>query len=246
MLQPSEQPLDSPASRVSTQGPTVLGSGPDPVCAMGGDQFDPLLLKLNVWFVTVVSLVPDQSFTGIGNKPAFNSIRDKGDFMWRSRCNVYGDRKTIAVCHSHDLRTFAPLGLSHCEAPFCATTKVPSMKHSDRSSLHRLRKSSAKASSTVLSAPASTHSWKRRWQVWCEGKRLGKSAQGALVRNIQNMPFITARSSIRGRPRASARTILGTSSSIKFHCSSVSSSARPILRHLGENNTPKPTEVVES
>jgi len=200
VLQPGEQPLDFPAALVPAQCATNLRNRADSIGTVWCDQLNSLLLQLGIEFVAVVGLVSDQSFRGIGNKPVFNSIFDKGDFMWRSRCNVYGGRKTIAVRHSHDLRTFAPLGLSHCEAPFFATTKVASMKHSDRSSLPRLRKSSAKASSTVLSVPNSTHSWKRRWQVWYEGKRPGKSAQGAPVRNIQNMPFITARSSIRGPP----------------------------------------------
>jgi hypothetical protein len=159
---------------------------------------------------------------------------------------VYGDRKTMAVCHSHDLRTFAPLGLSHAEPPFFATTKVPSMKHSDRSSLPRLRKSSAKVSSTDFNVPDSTHSWNRRWQVWYEGKRPGRSAQGAPVRRIQKMPLSTARSSIRGRPRPSTRSILGSSGSIRLHCSSVSSSARLIRScHLGEKDYPKLTEALD-
>src|ERR1035438_648935 len=135
VLQPGEQPLDFPAPLVAAQCPTVLRDRADSFGAMWGNHCDPLLRKLGIEFIAIVRLVTDQSVRGIGDKPAFNSILDKGDFMWRSRCNVYGDRKTMAVCHSHDLRTFAPLGLSHCEAPFFATTKVPSMKHSDRSNL---------------------------------------------------------------------------------------------------------------
>jgi len=246
VLQPGKEPLDLPAALVATQCPTVLRGGADSIGSVRRDQLDSLLLKLGIKFIAVVGFIPDQSFRDIGNKPVFNSIRDKGDFMWRSRCNVYGDRKTIAVCHSHDLRTFAPLGLSHCEAPFFATTKVASMKHSERSSLPRLRRSSAKASSTALSVPESTHSWKRRWQVWYEGNRPGRSAHGAPVRNIQKMPFSTARSSIRGRPRLSTRSMTGSSGSTSFHCSSVSSSARLILCHLGRKDAPKLTEVIES
>jgi hypothetical protein len=104
-----------------------------------GDQLNALLSKAGVELVAVVGLIPDQSGRGIGDKPTLDSVPCKGDFMRRSRCNMYGDRKTIAVCHGHDLRTFAPLGLSHTEPPFFATTKVPSIKHSDRSSLHRLQ-----------------------------------------------------------------------------------------------------------
>ena len=153
----------------------------------------------------------------------------------------------MAVCHSHDLRTFAPLGLSHAEPPFFATTKVPSIKHSDRSSLPRFRRSSANASNTALSVPEPTHSWNRRWQVWYEGNLPGKSAQGAPVRRIQKIPFITPRSSTLGRPRPSTRSTLGNSGSISFHCSSVSSSALLIGSHqLWKSDRPKLTEVIDS
>jgi hypothetical protein len=47
--------------------------------------------------------------------------------MRRSRRNVDGDRKTMTVCHCHDLRTFPALGLSNVPAPLFATTKKPSM-----------------------------------------------------------------------------------------------------------------------
>lgn len=247
VLQPGEQSLDLPALSVPAQYSTVLRDWPYTVGFVRSDDTNALLGHLSVQLIAVVRLIPDQSLRGIGDKPAFKSTLDKGDFMWRSRCNVYGDRKTMAVCHSHDLRTFAPLGLSHAEPPFFATTNVPSIKHSDRSNLPRLRRSSANASSTDFNVPVDTHSWNRRWQVWYEGNRAGRSAQGAPVRRIQKIPFITARSSTRGRPRPSARSTLGNSGEIKFHCSSVSSSALLIgSRQLWKRDRPKLTEVIDS
>ena len=59
------------------------------------------------------------------------------DLVRRSRGGTSGERKTKTVCHCHELRTFAPLGRSHTSAPFFATMNVPSMKHSERSSLPR-------------------------------------------------------------------------------------------------------------
>jgi hypothetical protein len=35
----------------------------------------------------------------------------------------------------------------------------------------------------------STHSWKRRWQVWYGGYFSSKSFKGVHVRQIQSMPF---------------------------------------------------------
>jgi len=37
--------------------------------------------------------------------------------MQRSRHNVYGERKTRVVCHCHELRPLAPLGVSDTGAP---------------------------------------------------------------------------------------------------------------------------------
>ena len=37
------------------------------------------------------------------------SVLEKVDFMRTSRRRVNRDRKTIAVCHRHEIRTFAPL-----------------------------------------------------------------------------------------------------------------------------------------
>jgi hypothetical protein len=147
--------------------------------------------------------------------------------MRRSRRRVDGERKTRAVCHRHELRTFAPLGLSHPESPFLATMKVASMKHSDKSSSPRVRRSSAKASSTLRSVPSRTHCWNLRWQVWYGGKRFGKSCQRAPLLSIQSTPFMTSRVSLHGLPRPSARRSgSGISGSISAHCSSVNSSRR--------------------
>jgi hypothetical protein len=150
--------------------------------------------------------------------------------MRRSRRCVDGDRNTSAVCHCHELRTLAPLGFSHCAAPFLAPTKVPSIKHCVRSSLPRLRKSSASASRTCLNTPPSTQYWNRRWQVWYDGKRSGKSCQLAPERNIHRMPLSTWRSSLRGLPRRSTlRSGFSSNGSMTSHCSSFNSSRRGIV-----------------
>ncbi len=110
--------------------------------------------------------------------------------------------KTSAVCHCHELRTLAPLGLADASAPFFVATKVASMKHSDKSSLPRLRRSSASASRMCLSSPPI--SWNRRWQTWYGGERSGKSCQRVPERNIHKMPFSICRSSLRGCPLPSS------------------------------------------
>src|SRR5215475_8398819 len=118
VLQPGEQPFHFVTSAVSPQRTSVLCSGLFPVASMGRDHFNPGRRQLSVQRVTVIRLVSDQSFRELIDESFEESVCDKGDFMRRSRRCVYGERKTIAVCHCHELRTFAPLGLSHSEPPF--------------------------------------------------------------------------------------------------------------------------------
>ena len=230
ILQPREQPFDSPASRITTQTATVLSGRSDAITSMRCDHFNVLLCERFIQRIAIVGQVTNQALRFILNKALLQGSFDKGDFMRRSTLCVNGERNTSAVCHCHELRTLAALSFADGAAPFLAPTKVPSMKHSARSSLPRLRKSSASASSTWRSTPERTHCWKRRWQVWYDGKRSGKSCQRAPERSIHKIPFMTSRSSFGGLPRPSAlRSCLGSSGSITFHCSSFNSSRRAMV-----------------
>ena len=112
----------------------------------------------------------------------------------------YGDRKTIAVCNGHDLGTLATFSFANSIAPFLAAAKLPSIKHSPRSIFPLFLRSTASLTNIFSQTSASTHSWKRRWQVWYGGYFSGKSFHGAPVRQIQRIPLRIARLSTRGRP----------------------------------------------
>jgi len=229
VLQPGEQPLYFVASTISPQRASVLGRGLLPVASMGRNHLNPSLRQLFVQRVAVVGFVSDQPLRELIDEAFEESVFDKGDFMRRSRRRVDGERKTSAVCHRHELRTFAPLGLSHSESPFLATTNIPSIKHSLRSSSPRSRRSSASASSTLRRTPSRTHCWNRRWQVWYGGNRSGKSSHRAPLLRIQRMPLRTSRLSFQGLPRPSSRRGgSGMIGAMIAHCSSVNSSRRAI------------------
>jgi hypothetical protein len=150
--------------------------------------------------------------------------------MRASKPRVDGDRKTRAVCHCHELRTFAPLGLSHTSAPFFATTNVPSIKHSSKSSSPLVRRSSARASSTFFRTPPLTHCWNLRWHVWYGGNSSGKSFHLAPLRSIQKIPLKTSRLPLYDLPRPSWRLDRGgIRGSMITHCSSVNSSRLAII-----------------
>ncbi len=226
-IEPGEQPLDLPSASISSQRSAVLSGGPGSIAAMRGNQLNTLFCQLLIERITVVGTIPHKS-SGSSHSDGFSEGRlDKGDFMWRSRSRVHGEWKTSSVCNNHELRTLAPLGLSDFEPPFFATVKVPSMKHSERSSPPRFSRSWASASSSFLSTPAFTQRENRRKQVEPEGNRSGRSPQAAPVRKTHSTPLRTARSEcVSGRPLPSARrSVFGIRGSRIAHCSSVSCSA---------------------
>jgi hypothetical protein len=225
VLQPRKQPLHLPPSLISPEHAPVLRRRFDSVRFVRRNHLDALLPKFLIQRVAVIRSITYESLRPLVGKNFSESFSDKSDFMRRSRRRVDGERKTRAVCHRHELRTFAPPGLSHSEAPFLATTKVPSIKHSDTSRSPRSLRSAASASSRQRKVPSRTQSWNRRWQVWYGGNLSGKSCQRAPERRIQRMPLSTSRGSRHGLPRPSSRRGGGgMSGSMMAHCSSVNSS----------------------
>src|SRR5215203_2709014 len=188
VLKPGEEALDLPPTLVPSELSAILGLGLFTVAPVRSNHLDAHLLQFGVKWVRVISFVSHEPLWSTLSIGCLESVAHKGDFMWRSTFNVYGEWKRRAVCNCHDLRTFAPLGLSNAEPPFLATTKVPSMKHSDRSISPRSSRSRANVCKMVSSTPERTHSWKRRWQVWYGGYLSGKSAHCAPVRSVHKMP----------------------------------------------------------
>jgi hypothetical protein len=133
---------------------------------MRGDQLNAALGQTCIERITIVSFFLDQMRWSSIDKTLGESGFNKGDFMRRSTRNMNGDRKASTVCHGHGLHTFAPLGLSSTSPPSFATTKVPSMKHSETSSPPRSRRSVASACRMRSKTPERTHGWIWRWHVW--------------------------------------------------------------------------------
>lgn len=232
LVKPGERPLDLPPSLVSAQWAAILTGRLDPVLAMRRNQFDAALCQRLIERITVVGAIPNKS-SGSSHRDGFIEGRfDKGDFMWASRSRVHGEWKTMSVSNNHELRTLAPLSLSHFGSPFFATTKVPSMKHSERSIRPVSSRCRARLSRICRITPDLTQRVKRLKQVHPDGNRSGRSAQAAPVRKTHRMPLSTARSLCScGLPRPSARrTAAGISGSRIAHCSSVSSSLRAIAK----------------
>jgi hypothetical protein len=144
--------------------------------------------------------------------------------MGRSAFNVSGERKTSSVCDCHDLGALAALCLADSKTPFFAGTNVPSIKASRISIPPRSYRSCASSWAMSRKVPCRTHCWNRLWHVWYGGYLGGRSFQGAPVRKIHNIPFMTSREFRPLRPRGSfTGAVAAIMGSIRFHCSFVSS-----------------------
>jgi hypothetical protein len=187
--------------------------------------------KLLVKFVAVIRLIADKPIRGILGKTTIYRRLNQLHFMGRSAFNMSGDRKTSSVCDGHDLGAFAALCLADSKTPFFAGTKVPSIKASRISMPPLSYRSCASSWAMSLKVPCLTHCWNRLWHVWYGGYLAGRSFQGAPVRKIHNIPFITSRGSRPFLPRGSfTGVVLKIMGSIRFHCSFVSSIL--ILLHI--------------
>ncbi len=227
VLQPCNQAFDLPPTFVTPQGSAVLCWCFQTVRLVRRDHLNAFFFEFRIQRVGVIRLVANQLCGLFTSETRRKSVSDKSDFMRASTRCVGGDRKTSSVCHHHEFRAFTPLSFTNCVPPFFAAMKVPSMKHSLKSSSPRRCKSSASASKTSRNVPSLTHCWNLRWQVWYGGNLPGKSFHRAPLRNIQRMPFITSRLLRHGLPRLSARRgSSGRCALMTVHCSSVNSSPR--------------------
>ena len=220
---PGEEPFDFPAFAVATQRASVLRGLP-PVDFVGCDQFNAVVLhEAIIEPVTVIGFVADQSLRHIRHDPFDERFFHQCHFRRRSAFRPQGERQTMAVGNAHDFGAFAALGFADQPPPFLAGTNVPSTKHSLKSSPPASLRCCASVSRIFSSPPERTQCWKRRWAVWYEPYRGGKSCHGAPVRKIHRMPLNTLRASLHGRPRREIRSRVGNSSLTRSHCSLVKS-----------------------
>lgn len=108
ILEPCKQSLNFPAPTITVEFPSILGLLLLSVRAMGRNQFHSIFSQLLVQRIAVIRLVTNQTLGQLFGEHGVQSRFYKGDLMRRSTANGYGDRKTRAVCHCHDLCTFAP------------------------------------------------------------------------------------------------------------------------------------------
>ena len=158
IVEPGKEALDFPAPAVTAQFAAVLGTLVAAVVLVGRDEPDAVFLpEALIERIAVVGAVADHSFWFGAREALGDSGFDEFGFMRRSAGDAAGDRKTMAVCDRHDFTAFSSASRADSSAPFFAELKLASMKVSDRSSLPRVRKSSASACKSRSSVPSRCH-----------------------------------------------------------------------------------------
>ncbi len=129
---PCKQALDVPSTPVATKRAAILGDA-FPQRMMRSDHLDAHLFQLGIESVAVVSAVPDEAQRELLQESSAKGVLDERRFSSLTRRNPDGERKTIAVCHCHDLGRFAAASDPNIRAPLLAPAWVPSMNASVRS-----------------------------------------------------------------------------------------------------------------
>src|SRR5271163_3961671 len=163
VMKPGEQALHFPATPVAAQNTPVLRRHSDAHEFVGRDELHSVaFVDALIQGIAVVSAVADHAFRGFGKESLVERGLDEFCFMRRSAGHVHSERKTMAVCDSHDFAAFAAFCRADTRAPFFAPLKLASMKDSLRSSFPRSRKSSASFRSNRVSNPLRCQDWNRR------------------------------------------------------------------------------------
>jgi hypothetical protein len=116
---PREEPLDVPPPAIAAEGSTILGLGLSPGLVRS-DHFHPIAAKVVVEFVAVVGAVTDKFFREPFYESRGERVVDKLRFMALTARSPHGDRKTMTVCHCHDLGRFAAASDSNLKTPLFA------------------------------------------------------------------------------------------------------------------------------
>jgi hypothetical protein len=116
---PREEPFDVPPPTIAPQAATILGLALSPRIVRG-DHLDAVAAQVVVEFVAVVGAVSDELFGKALYETRGERVVDELRFMPLTTRSPHGDRKTIAVCHCHDLGRFAASSDPNFKTPLFA------------------------------------------------------------------------------------------------------------------------------
>ena len=155
-VHPSEEPLHSPATAVTTQFASILRL--NSLAPIRRNHFNVVLFgKCLVEFVRVVSLVADEPGREFVEEASRKNLFHKLTLGRRSAVDSNGERKTVTSGDSDDLRALAATGGADGKAPFFALAKVASTNASSRFNWPRSCRCRASTPSACSNLPLRAH-----------------------------------------------------------------------------------------
>ena len=136
----NELPTSDNAAEIMKPISTILAFELSSIVSMRCNQPNTFGRKILIQCIAIIRFIAYKHRRSISDKSFSNGCFNQFCFVRRGVFDMYGDRKTRAVCNCHDLGAFSPLGFSHAEPPFWAPVKLPSIKHSAKSSFPRFFK----------------------------------------------------------------------------------------------------------
>ena len=124
--QPGEESFDQPTSAVATKRAAILRFS-STARVVRRDHLNASSRELGIQRIAVVGHVADEFFRQRSDEASVQSLDDELLLISRTTRNPTGDRKTMAVCHRHDLGRFAASSLPNKSAPLFAPAWEPSM-----------------------------------------------------------------------------------------------------------------------
>ena len=239
--QPGDCSFYRPSALIPAQLSTILSLGLNATTTMRTDQIDPSCGQALTQRIRVCRSIVDQwlrvggiaVFRRHWNGSLLQGVLNQLDFRRGRRGGENSQRKTLAVCHHHKLRTLSPFGFADLGAPFFAGENVPSAKTSYQSSRPSSSSCSRKVRHIVSQTPVSSHCFSRRQQVLGDGYWSGKSLQRAPLRRTQRIPSKTGRFGMGLGPPFGEALGSGNRGAIFSHWASVNSDALPRRRLIG-------------
>lgn len=153
VVKPGEEPLDFPAFGVAPQPAAIVEGGFGSATTVRRQKQDLLFEKSLAQQIAIIGLVRNDAQGFFFHQSPLQGRFHQLHFRGRSSFCVDGDWKSMSISKGHDFAALAPLSFANASAPFLAAAKLPSKKHSERSSPPRLCKSLANPRSTASITP---------------------------------------------------------------------------------------------
>ena len=228
---PCEGALDLPSSLVAAQGASILGGWFLPIFPMGANQLNVSSRQSSPQRIGIGGLVVDQAGrifprsapAGARHRDLLQGRFNQPDFVLGRRVQVVSQRKTLAVCHHHPLRTLSAFGRADTGPPFLAGAKLPSANVSAQSSWPCSSSWPNNVRHAFSQMPCCSQRRNRRQHVLGEGYRSGRSFHRAPLRNTHKIPSNTGRLAIGLGPPLGDAFGSGNNGAICAHWLSVNS-----------------------